>query len=401
MSVMLEKAIVDAKALKEAAMKNAEQAIVEKYSPKIKEAVDNILEQDEFDDLDDEEFGELPGMEDEIGSDDFETSGAVENIPLAGLEGEKLCACPEEEDEIEIDFDELERQMMNPEEKEEMGAIDREGFADDLIDDEDEFELEEGCGEKKKEKEELKEYDKDYMKKRIKLAKKEKEEKEGIKEEEEICEDCKDIDEEFEIDENFIKELAEELRVDIDIQPSGYQGANSMEEKHANEAALAKMQDSKIKEELEDLKKEMKKLEETRKKDLENKKKVLEENKKLKNILFKFKDKLNEIHLTNVKLSYKNRVLSSNSLNERQKNVLAEAIDKSNSIESVKTVFETLKSAVGNNFSGETRKNKMSKSLNEVIQKNSTVFHSRNREKEAVKKDPNLLRMQKLAGIKK
>ena len=36
MSSMLEQAIVDAKALKEAALKNAEQAVIDKYSLKLK-----------------------------------------------------------------------------------------------------------------------------------------------------------------------------------------------------------------------------------------------------------------------------------------------------------------------------------------------------------------------------
>ena len=40
MSNLLERAIVDAKALKEAALKNAEQLVIEKYSQEIKEAMD-------------------------------------------------------------------------------------------------------------------------------------------------------------------------------------------------------------------------------------------------------------------------------------------------------------------------------------------------------------------------
>ena len=43
MSSMLEQAIVDAKALKEAAIKNAEAAIIEKYSNEIKDTVDTML----------------------------------------------------------------------------------------------------------------------------------------------------------------------------------------------------------------------------------------------------------------------------------------------------------------------------------------------------------------------
>ena len=43
MSSMLEQAIVDAAALKEAALKNAETQILEKYAPEIKDAVDRLL----------------------------------------------------------------------------------------------------------------------------------------------------------------------------------------------------------------------------------------------------------------------------------------------------------------------------------------------------------------------
>ena len=46
MSNMLEQAIVDAEALKEAAIKNAEATIIEKYSDDIKNVVDQLLEQE-------------------------------------------------------------------------------------------------------------------------------------------------------------------------------------------------------------------------------------------------------------------------------------------------------------------------------------------------------------------
>ena len=46
MSSMLEQAIVDAAALREAALKNAEQSIIDKYAPQIKEAVNSLLDKD-------------------------------------------------------------------------------------------------------------------------------------------------------------------------------------------------------------------------------------------------------------------------------------------------------------------------------------------------------------------
>ncbi len=50
MSSLLEQAIIDASALKEAAVKNAEAAILNKYSADIREVVENLFEQEEEDD---------------------------------------------------------------------------------------------------------------------------------------------------------------------------------------------------------------------------------------------------------------------------------------------------------------------------------------------------------------
>ena len=48
MSSLLNEAIIDAKALRESALKNAEGAIIDKYSAEVKEALNNLLEQDEL-----------------------------------------------------------------------------------------------------------------------------------------------------------------------------------------------------------------------------------------------------------------------------------------------------------------------------------------------------------------
>ena len=45
MSSLLEQAIIDATALREAAVKSAEQSIIEKYAPEVKKAVQAIIEQ--------------------------------------------------------------------------------------------------------------------------------------------------------------------------------------------------------------------------------------------------------------------------------------------------------------------------------------------------------------------
>ena len=51
MSSLFEKAIADAKELKETALRNAEKELIEKYSVELKEAVENLLEQDEEEEL--------------------------------------------------------------------------------------------------------------------------------------------------------------------------------------------------------------------------------------------------------------------------------------------------------------------------------------------------------------
>ena len=91
MSSMLEQAIVDASALKEAAVKNAEQLIIEKYSADIKEAVDSLLEQDE-------------DLEAEAGGETFADLYA----PSAATPGESACPCPDEEETVTLDLAGLE-----------------------------------------------------------------------------------------------------------------------------------------------------------------------------------------------------------------------------------------------------------------------------------------------------
>ena len=137
MSNMLEQAIVDAQALKEAAIKNAESSLVEKYSEDIKNAVTKLLEQDEFED---EGFGMETGSE-EGGA---ETS-VDDQLHGAHLEqGEPMCPCPEK---VDIDLDQL-AQMVDdkasslegdtaapPAEEEELFEVKQEDLSELLDDD--------------------------------------------------------------------------------------------------------------------------------------------------------------------------------------------------------------------------------------------------------------------------
>ena len=87
MSSLLDQAIIDAKELREAAMKSAEQSILERYAPEVKKAVETILNTEET-------------VTEEVGE-----------VSLAASDGENLCPCPDagEPQEVEIDFAELEK----------------------------------------------------------------------------------------------------------------------------------------------------------------------------------------------------------------------------------------------------------------------------------------------------
>ena len=90
MSSLLEEAIVDAKALKEAALKNAENVVLEKYSGEVKKALDTLLEQEE-------------------GGEDETLTEFTDDVPYA-FQNEELDA-PEDDEIVEIDFDALKARL--------------------------------------------------------------------------------------------------------------------------------------------------------------------------------------------------------------------------------------------------------------------------------------------------
>ena len=101
MSKMLQEAIVDAEALKEAALRNAEMAIIEKYEAEIKDAVSTLLEE-----APEDEFA-LGG--DEMGMESDED--IADDLLPAAADGEELCACPDVDGpdggKVELDLDQL------------------------------------------------------------------------------------------------------------------------------------------------------------------------------------------------------------------------------------------------------------------------------------------------------
>ena len=118
---------------------------------------------------------------------------------------------------------------------------------------------------------------------------------------------------------------------------------------------------------------------------------------KSRDIILVLKEKLEEYGITNAKLLYQNKALSSDSLNERQKDKLVEAVSNAETIEEAKVIFETLQSTVGS-----TSRKTQPKSLREAIEKPSSMILSSRRENPGKQKNnPTLNRWKHLAGIDK
>ena len=286
MSSMLEQAIVDANALKEAAVKNAEQLIIEKYSADIKEAVDTLLEQ-----------------EDEMGMAGQETFDDME-VPSAAVPGEDILedACPSDEETVTLDLDGLEAALQAmPEEPDESQEEVATELAPEVPEEEEEMAL--------------------------------------------ALEEDRDIEIDDDLIEKLIVDLAprtsgwagrpkSELDHEVDLDLARMQDSDFQEE---NEALLQSLQEelSKVKEERDILTRDKKSLGES-----------IDKYQEATTLL---KEKVEELSASNARLLYSNKVLSSASLNERQKQRIVEAISKTETVGEAKVLYETLQSAVGSN----------------------------------------------------
>ena len=395
MSSMLEQAVIDAAALKEVALQNAEAAIVEKYSTEVKEAMKTLLEQEDdmgLDELDPElEMG-----------DDIEDDSVVDSVPLAATDGEDTCPCPDEEEVIVLDFDDLARQM------DAEGALpdemsDAEDFADEVIDDGeldlDDEELRESlleiAGIEEGEFPDLtgdgKVTQADVLKGRgVELT------------EDDDDDDGDDLDEDVDITEEQLEEILdsiqEKLTVDVDDALTGWAGRPHSDQRLASEKILAKMQDTEVKEEAElseEAIEQVEKLSEAKAKLEDQVGALTEQNTKLTTAVVALKEHVEGVNVTNAKLLYTNRVLTNDSLNERQKNKIVEAISNADSVEEAKVIFDTLQSAVGSTDKREP------KSLSEAVDRSSThIMSSRNATRHESKVEPAVTRWQLLAGLK-
>ena len=345
MSSMLEQAIVDAKSLREAAIKNAEETLIEKYSDDIKEAVEKLLEQDD----------ELEGLEGE------EEEAGPEGIPLAATEDELPLDPEAEKVDVVIPADQITEPI------------------DEMI----EFDLD-------KIKEELDELEASE----IGTPEPHEEVAEELAEEVEISDD-EGLEEEIELTEEELANLLEKVIVDMAPVSNGWAGRPQSElefEKDKHLAVLAQ------EEEIDVLKKENKELQGQILKLQESIESHKNKETKYKEAILSIKESFDQMSLVNARLLYTNKVLNSDSLNERQKQKVADAISNVSSAEEAKVIFETLQSAVGTAPS----RRRSPKSLSEMVEKRSSslLASRRNKQRKSDVPDGAKSRMQRLAGIK-
>lgn len=379
MSEMLEQAIIDATALKQAAVKNAETLVLEKYSNEIESAVQALLEQDAPEaDLPDM-LGAPDAPEADLGSSD-PTAGQAQlsvgdDIPMASIDDSDAT--------IEIALDQLMEEL----------DLAAEGLDIDLtqedLDPLEELELAEiELEEEEAEPEEADEDDAPAL--AAKINKK--------TEDSYIDRVAKAIAEAHQ------ETVAEQLTVDIKPMKRGWAGISEGELEIAEEELLAMEQDSKVREERAAIRKAVKALEGVNE-SLVEKNNTLKESlsdkdgkiKELQKIASLMKEELKNLSLTNTKLVLQNKALTSDSLNGRQKQKLAEAISSAETVEEAKVIYETLQSTVGS-----TSSKKQPESLGEAVQKTSSIILSnRNQGSERQKANPTLDRWKFLAGIQK
>jgi len=372
MSNLLKEAIVDAKALREAALKSAETTIVEKYSEEVRQTLEKLLEQDELGtDLDPQgDEGASEEIVDDVNlaaTDDLDNTDGpgLNNLPDTGEEVEVTVSL----DALQEAVAALEAELSESEEIE----INEQDILNMLSEDDDEEELEEAKGEKGDADPldgERAKFDKDH---------------DGVPDGADKDKDDPDIKEESLDLDSIVDAITEKLEVDMGAELSGWAGASQEYMKHEMEREMASRRSTDLEEELEDLKKAQEEL--------------VFENSQLKESLTQYKqatkelkESLQDVNLSNARLLYTNRVLRNTSLNERQKDTIVEAISKAGSVTEARTILDTLQSTV------QSTPKRGPKSLNEAITRPSSVIRASRHEKTT--SDPLAERMKRLAGIK-
>jgi len=350
MSSLLKEAIIDAKALKAAALKNAEGEILEKYSVEVKSALTNLLEQEMM------ETSELDDVD--------ELMEFAEEVPYT-FQGPELGA-PDEEELVEIDFDALKARLSEEDETvEEDEMIDALAMADDLTPELGDETVEDSA----------------------------------ITEPVAPIEPVEPLeeDEELELEESDLAGLIEELVLDMTPRPQGWSALGSADNsvEQANNDAMA---DALATHSEDDGDEEEETASDVLPDDAlyEAKIKELQEiNKGLMNLINESKIQLKSLNLENAKLVYQNKALNSASLNERQKIKIVEAVRSANSVKEAKTLFETIQNAL--NTVSHSRKQE---TLREAVQRPTSLL-LRSKNNIETTNDPRMGRMLRLAGLTK
>jgi len=349
MSSMLEQAIIDAKALKEAALKNAEQAVIDKYSSEIKAAVEELLESNDPKNTINEDmdipFASDPSlvtdqpvemeMEFEFNPEDFRLD--LESIKAqAEADPESAGEKPESTESLAADIG-ADTPAQEPPPEDAGGAGGLEGLLQENDEEDDEL-----------------------LNELLSLLE-------------------QDNDEEI---------LDESLIVDVEEVKHGHFVTDNGARKYDAEKEMAAQQSTAYKEAAEELEKEVGELKNSV---------LMYQNKQdqMRSVLDDMKGKLEEMILQNARLIYSNKVLRDSSLNERQKDKIVEAIASAETLKEAKTLYKTLKeTTVGT-------KQKGPQSLSESVQRKQVLSaHLPRRKQENTSGSHDFAtRMRKLAGI--
>ena len=391
MSSMLEQAIVDATALREAALKNAEQAIIEKYAPQIKEAVESLLEGN------DSQIG-VGSYVRHMGSNQIGKVHQIDEdgVQIEGRDGKVFLA----------EMDELEEADMLHEEEMAMGAVATSATPSapiasapqNIVDPHSQAEL---SMEFEFDPSDF-EIDLDAVKAAAEADPTSAGEEPmatddlladlgGDEGEDDLLGDLGGEDEELTLQEMIDmvsdileedkEEINEELVVDVSEQKHGHIVTDEGTLRYDEELRKANQECDMYKEKYGELE--------------ESFKKANEDSHKLLEVVEQLKIKLDEALVSNARLVYSNKTLSDASLNERQKSKIVEAIAKATSAEEAKTLHETLTATVGSSAKSGPQ------SLSESVNRRSNLSAIMPRRKENVVTESMSFadRMKKLAGI--
>ena len=375
---MLEQAIADAATLREQAIKNAEQSVLDKYSKQIKEAVDQMLEQDDAPQRAESIINEI---EDELMQE--------EEAPAVG--GGNPDASIEAPPAWDSRFDDISTKlsaMVDNLPEDENGMInldlgdfsvpDDEAMAASGVPEEPQSDLGDLGGETPEEE------GGDDLNSLLSDLEAEPEE-DPLQEVYEVLGDM--LEEEVHFDYDPINDELGKFQNNRSRKEYNQKAADFLYEEESSE-------EEQVDEEKEELMGRVNELHETVRS-------LTQQNNQLERVLTKLEIHLEESLLSNAKLLYQNRTLSDASLNERQKSKIVEAISNAESPKEAKNLHETLRATVGSNPNGKRGPQSLSESVNRRSNLSSMLNTRQNINESKQSIDPMLEKMQKLAGIKK